>query len=387
MVEIELEKESPLNGLHYLEGAAYYVIGSFTSLDTFLEKLSIHFEELPFKKRPVVDKVKELIERYDPTNFNKVDEKVAKWICIRHDLQKILHVLKSADFTLRNPHAELQEAYKKYIEIITAEFEDFEPPKLKIVEKFPESYSNMEWEAFAADKEDYEKLGIEPGIYIKSSMVSPYFTASLLAHELVHKIVEQYNSYGFGIGLEEGIAELYGLHLSSKFLPTNVLKHILVYNYKYGERTRLTALYEFFLLLAYYGIYKVYGIDGVVAVIKMGREGIKRFEKAFLDGNWKLLVDNSENRDRAVEEILDFYVRFPNDLYSTPMVKYISMNISVGDGLEKIAQKTRVDVDMVKRALDELQNALDLVLVERDRVVNLSTSMLPKLRYKLPKSS
>ena len=383
MVEIELEKEYPLNGLHYLEGMVYHIMGSFTSIDSFLEKLSPHFEELPFKKKSVVEKIKELIEKFDPANFDKINEETAVWICIRYDLQKILHILKSKDVTIENPYTELQKAYKKYVEIATSEFKDFEPPKLKIVDKFPEPYSDMEWIAFAPDKEDHEKFGIEPGIYIKSSMVSPYYTAYLLAHEFTHKIVEQFNSYGFGIGLEEGIAEFYGLHLSSKFLPMNVLKHILVYNYKYGERTRLTMLYEFFLLLTYYEIYKAYGMDGIRTIIKMGRKGIKRFEGIFLDGNWKLQVSDLEDRDRGIEEILDFYTHFPNDLYSTPIVKYISMNISIGDTARKIALKTKVDLDIVKNALNELQNTLVLILVEKDTVLNLNTSMLPKLRYKL----
>jgi len=124
-------------------------------------------------------------------------------------------------------------------------------------------------------------------------------------------------------------------------------------------------------------------MDGIRTIIKMGRKGIKRFEGIFLDGNWKLQVSDLEDRDRGIEEILDFYTHFPNDLYSTPIVKYISMNISIGDTARKIALKTKVDLDIVKNALNELQNTLVLILVEKDTVLNLNTSMLPKLRYKL----
>ena len=383
MVEIEIEKEYPLNGLHYLEGATYHIMGSFTLIDSFLDKLSPYFEGLPFERKPVVEKIEELIERFDPSNFDEINERLALWICIRNDLQKILQTLKSKDITLENPYTELQEAYRKYVKIATSEFKNFEPPKLKIVETFPKPYSSMEWIAFAPDKEDYEKFGIEPGIYIKSSMISPYYTAYLLAHEFTHKIIEQFNSYGFGIGLEEGIAEFYGLYMASKFLPTNVLKHILVYNYKYGERTRLTTLYDFFLSLTYHEIYKAYGMNGIRVIMKMGREGIKKFEKAFLNANWKLKISNTEDRDYELEKIMDFYSRFPNDLYSTPIAKYISMNISIGDTARKIALKTKVKLDIVKNVLNELQNNLVLILVEKDAVTNINTTMLPKLRYKL----
>jgi|GEM_PF-5067748 len=383
MVEVEIEKESPLNGLHYLEGLTYHIMGNFTLIDSFLDKLSPYFQELPFKKKPVIERIKEIVEKFDLSNFEKIDEDLATWLCIRQDLKKILEVTKHKNIKIRNPYAELLDAYKKYVDIATVEFESFEPPKLAIVEAFPEPYSNMEWIAFAPDKEDQERFGIEPGIYIKSSMVSPYYTSYLLAHEFTHKIVEKFDSYGFGIGLEEGIAEFYGLHLSSKFLPHEVLEHIVVYNYKYGERTRLTMLYEFFLLLTYNEIYKPFGLSGVRAVIKMGRSGIKRFEDVFLHGKGELDLSLPLERDVDIERILRFYSYFPNDLYSTPMVKYISENIEVGDNVDSISSKAKVEKNIVKNALNELQNSLVLVLVEGDRVVNLSKSMLPRLRYKI----
>jgi len=261
------------DGLAYLEGLAYQAGILCTNVDNFLEYLRPHFKDIPFERSAVTQRIKEVI-----AEANKKDP---AWHCVVRDLE---HICAAAKEDVPNPVEALRSRFTEFVKIIEAEFPGFQPPMLKIVDYFPKPYDKMDWIAMAPDQEDQEQYGIEPGIYIKKSTITPVYAEYILAHELTHKIVEMYDTHGFGIGIEEGIAELYAAYLLTRVHPPRTVSNVMVMDKKYGRRTKLSALYEFFTALAYREIYLPHGMDGVRAAIQLGREQLKKLDARFLRG-------------------------------------------------------------------------------------------------------
>ncbi len=358
-----------VDGIDYLEGLVYQAGIQCTNIDHFLEFLRPHFDGVPFDRDSVMARIDEIIRT--------ADRKDPKWYCVVKDLENIR---RNAKENVLHPIDAVKSRFNTFVEIIRREFPGFQPPDLKIVDSFPKPYDKMDWIAMAPDQEDQEKYGIEPGIYIKKTVITPIYAEYILAHELTHKIVEMYDTHGFGFGIEEGIAELYAMYLLTRVYSPKTAANVVILDKKYGKRKRLSALYEFFTVLAYTQIYLPSGMDGIRAAIRLGRKGLKDLDTAILKGERTDFP--SGNWDKKLEKAMRRYMATPNDLYVTAKTRYVADKAEVGDTIEMIAKKTGLSEDEIHEAISELTR-LTLITVKDGKVTAKAEHILPYLRYHL----
>ncbi len=148
-------QQSP-NGVDYIEGAAYITGLSCTNIDRFTNWLSPELENIPFSKENVVERIDELMEKYNVQNVRTVNREYATWFCVLKDLERIKSALESGA-EVENPLENIEHVYTEMGHAIMDEFPEFELPELKIVENFPPPYDKMNWYACAPDREDCEE--------------------------------------------------------------------------------------------------------------------------------------------------------------------------------------------------------------------------------------
>jgi hypothetical protein len=359
-----------LNGLDYLEGLCYHTGISCANVGQFLEFLKPHFESVGFNREEVSQRLGDLIR--------SANTRDPRWYCVVKDLERLREAAKK--IVIENPLESIPKHFEKFVKIISAEFPEFQPPSLRIVESFPKPYDRMNWSAMAPDKEDEEEYGIEPGIYIKKDHIIPLVTENILAHELVHKLVETFDTHGFPMGIEEGIADLYGIYLLTHIYSPTTISNIFITFSKYGKRTRPSKLYESFTTIAYLNIYLPYGLEGVREAIRLGRKKLGRLNTELLGG--KIRSFRSGDWNEKVDQVMRIYLSFPNDLYVSPTAKYVADFLKQGDTVKTLAKKTCLNETSVKKALSELQE-LNLIVTDGKRVPIVAEHLLPYLRYQL----
>jgi hypothetical protein len=373
-----------MNGLKYIEGGIYHIKGKFDNIENFLEYLSRYFGEIPLDKREVLEKINETIELFSKGANEKINQQRALQLVTSNELKDVKEELKHLD--IENPLVKLEDYHQKYCTHFSKVLEaDIEFPKLYIVENFPAPYDKLKAEALAPDKADEEMYGIPLGIYFLKDFLAPYYSAYLLPHEIVHVIIGKPNPYLLGRGLEEGLADLFGsIYGGMYILGENVTTNLTIYN-RLSHLSSYWDIYRDYLRQGAY-IYHRFGFDGIRELILGGRDIIKKVERQLLKGIWDLDLP-SGNWDKKLDCVLDYLLStFIRNLVVSPLAKYLSAYISVGDTVSGILREHNIDRTQGRRAIYELQNKVFVLLINEKGTIDYYDDWISEhLRYKIPK--
>src|SRR6266700_4778460 len=119
---------------------------------------------------------------------------------------------------------------------------------------------------------------MEPGIYFPESRLRPFYSEFLLSHELIHVILGKISPNLLARGLEEGIAKLIGaLYLSNQILGKDLTINLFIYNRLSYRHQQFWELYMDATRQAKF-LYQRFGLQGIVELMKSGREKLKKVE-------------------------------------------------------------------------------------------------------------
>lgn len=373
-----------MNGLSYLEGGIYNIKGEFDNIERFLEFLSQYFEGVPFEKKAVIEKINEIIELFRAKSVETINQKKALQLAISDELKSISDAIICLD--IDNPIVRLSEYHRKYCTFFSKVLgENFDFPDLYIVENFPKPYDKFKVEALAPDEADKNMYGISPGIYFLKEFLAPYYSAYLLPHEIVHVIIGKPNPHLLGRGLEEGLADLFGSIYGGLYvLGENITTNLTIYN-RLSHLSPFWDLYRDYLRQASY-IYRRFGLEGIKSLILGGRDAIKKVERELSRGNLKLDLP-AGNWDEKLNQLLDFLLSgFVKNLVVSPLAKYISTRISIGDNANSILKEYNISRSQGRRAIYELQNNIFVLLINEKGTIDYYDKWISKyLRYKVHK--
>lgn len=355
-----------MNGSSYIEGGIYNTTCKFSSIESFLEKINIHFLKLPFHKPEVLSRLDTLIKELD-SRHSKIGQEEALKLLISMDLKKIQKTLIKKQ--IENPLVELEKHFSRFIRI----FDEFEidtcDVQFSIVNKFPKPFNNMSWEAFNADKADESKYGIPFGIYFRDDGLAPYYSTWLLAHELTHVSIGLPNPYKLARGLEEGVCDLFGAtYLILREYGMDLSKNLIIYCRLGGHKSQFWDIYLDNLRMANY-IYRKYGLDGIVELIRSGRDKIKETEKNLLRGRFdKIRLTEGEGNDELTK-ILDFTLEcYQRNYVVSPLAKYIAAHLAPGNDLNTVIEDLNLEKKAGRKAIQELQDKVFLILIDNEKV-------------------
>jgi hypothetical protein len=355
-----------MNGFHYLMGAVYRTPCDFASVAGFEDFVRPRFAELPFESQPVVERVRQTIAELEDGSGGRVDAHRAVLLLVAGDLRRLLGFLESQP--IHDPNESMPRHRDRYSAVLRDFGLRFSPPKLFIVDAFPKPYDKMDWTATSPDQADERDYGIEPGNYFKRSHLIPFRSDFLLAHEMIHQVIGEVDASLLGRGLEEGIAVVFGeLCVGARVLGADLARLYAGYHWFDRRASQGNRLYAEYARMAAL-IYRMHGLDGILALIQGGRPKIKQVERSLLGGDLSLDLP-SGNWDAEYERLLyGITMATVENLAVGPLARYVAPHAQVGATFEQISAATNVALDDVQAALDELQQKAVVIMTNDARV-------------------
>jgi len=137
-------------------------------------------------------------------------------------------------------------------------------------------------------------------------------------------------------------------------------------------------------------IYKKFGLDGLVFLANSGRDLIKQTEELCLLGDFDSIVLPKGNWDNDLNHVVDYLLMsYTPNLVVSPLAYYLSKYVKPSATYEEIAAKSKVNIENVRYALDEIQSRIFGVLVSDDKVVYSDLDFIIRsgaLRYEVLKN-
>lgn len=128
---------------------------------------------------------------------------------------------------------------------------------IRWVDTFPEPYEKVtNWDYMYATKEDQEKYGIDPAIYLHTKRQFPVFYEYCIIHELVHKILDQNRReksklvHWFEEGLADWMAIRIHYRLTQDIKKLTLMQRLYTLYSKVFPASTLAEYYEFLKLIA-----------------------------------------------------------------------------------------------------------------------------------------
>lgn len=368
-----------------LQGVIYHVQCEFGDIHSFTSLIGPFFKEREFKQGQVLTKVNELTNNLKNIGDKKIGQEEALSLLISNELEKIGYALENTK--IKDPLNSIYSVYNVYQKKLQRLGIDLELVKLYVVDKFPKPFDRKEWAAFNADKADEEKYGVPHGIYFKKNSVIPYYTFHLLSHELTHVAIGLKNPYLLANGLEEGICDVVGiLYLNIGILDKKICKNLIInHRFKYGDEWIDQIYLDTFRQGIY--IYQHFGLKGMAELIKEGREKIKQVEKYCLKGEFEKINLSKGEWIEELTNVIDYFSVYPTGLLVSPLAKYIAEKIEKEEKIEDIIKRLNLKKDEGKKAIEELQNRLSIILLDNQKVAYSSIPVLREtytLRYSIP---
>lgn len=353
-------------GLNYLLPGVFLTKCNFSSYTNFKKRFRDEFSRLPFDREQVIKKITEIIDDY--SRKEPVTKEKAERLLIAEDLKKVKNTLMEAD--IPNPEAMLKEHYEKIKEIIKKYNIINKFPDYYIVDSFPKPFENMEWICSFFEDEEKEIYGIEPGIYFKKEYLECYSASKNLLHELTHIAVSQNSSEkdkkAIARGLEDGICDVFGsLFLFSELTNPELAKNIMEYTRFGFNDSQLSAVYRDNVRMAFL-LYKKYGINGLVDIIKSGRGNLKEIEKSCLVGNYSFDIKDG-NWNNEFDKLADYFLGFQRNLVVSPLAYYSALRLKEKDSIEDFIRNNNLDIS-AKEALNELQEKVFLIALNNGKI-------------------
>jgi len=343
---------------------AHLVDCKFSSFDSFKTKIEIFF----FDNSDEIDIIKENIESQLKNNVDYVfNQKAAEKYFLLNDLKSIINNLDS--FSKYFVDDSLEKNYFNFVDKFRDIGIKMDFPPIFIIDEFPEPYKMMPWSACAPDQEDFENYGITPGIYFKKSRLIPFQSPLILAHELTHVAVAQSNPYLLARGLEEGLCDIIGsAYLCLSIYGKKITSKILSFKRLNFPNDQFNEVYYDYLRQAYYLLLN-YGIDGLIFLIKEGRERIKETENHLLNGNFELIDLPKGNFNSDLSQIVGHIcLTYGKNLCVSPLAKFIFDNISSNESIISFFKKFNIPKDEGFEAIEELKTKVYMI-VSQDGIV------------------
>ncbi|WP_149263748.1 hypothetical protein [Actinomadura sp. K4S16] len=240
---------------------------------------------------------------------------------------------------------------------------------LRVVEEFPEPFNRFTWSAFSPDREDEENFGIPTGVYFRRDRLRPLYSEALFAHEVIHTVTGQTDPEVFAMGLEEGIAEVLGTCYGSLAVLTEpVIRNLLVYGRHGAERDKLWSVYLDHTRQAFL-LYREFGLDGLVELVRRGRAAIHDAEKRLMTGTHRDLGLPRGNWDEETTRLLEFSTLgfLPSHVFS-PLECLLAINAEAGLTATEVCRRAGVDPDCGRPVLEGLGARSALFVQDGERI-------------------
>lgn len=348
-------------GLNYLLPGIFLTECNFANYVKFKKKLQEHFSHLPFEKEEVIAKINELIKVKD----GKINQNKAEELLFAEELKKIKRSLKEAD--IPDPELLLKEHYEKIKDLMRRYDLIKKFPSYYIVDNFPKPFDSMSWICMFLDEEEKDVYNMEPGIYFKKEYLDVYSSSKNLLHELVHIAVSQNTKTpGIARGLEDGICDVLGsLFLFSELTNINLSKNIMKYTkFDYKDMT-MGPLYLDNIRMALL-LYKKYGLDGLVELVKSGRDKIRETEESCLEGKYNFTLKRG-NWKKEFDELADYFLGFQKNLVVSPLAYYTANILKEKQDVEDLISNNNLD-QSAGEALKELQERVFLISLNNEKI-------------------
>lgn len=361
-------KEAQMNAYNLLCGALFISPGKFSDYWDFVEFFFEDFKELEYDDIEIIKKkLLNLIKDLEISGKVKTPEQAFQKLAAR-DLNKVFNSLdkmpSSTEMTTR-----LKNGFSFAVKYLHELGINFPAPDFYIVSEFPKPYNNMDWVAFAPDKADQESYKISAGVYLLEKELAPNYSEPILAHEIVHTAIGKKKPNLLGRGLEEGVAELLGnLAIGSRIVGPEVAQNQFIFSHMgshYYQTLQINV--DYFRQVA--AIYQKFGIEGIAQLVIDGREKIKEVEKLCLTGNFSKIKLPSGIWDDQLSEIVCFLSScFVPNLVVSPLAAYVAEFIQPGLTVTDISNSSRVEHNLVVKAIEEIQNRTFTILVDNNQV-------------------
>jgi hypothetical protein len=240
---------------------------------------------------------------------------------------------------------------------------------LRVVDVFPEPFHRFDWSAFAPDREDQENFGITPGVYFRRDRLRPLYSEALFAHEVVHTVTGAVDPEIYAMGLEEGIAEALGTCYGGlAVLPAAAIRNIIVYGRHGVERDKLWSVYLDHTRQAFL-LYREFGIEGLVALVRRGRAAIHEAEEAVMAGRYRELPLPRGTWDCETTALLEFGCNayLPSHVFS-PLECWLALHARQGRTVAEICAEAGVPLDVGEPVIEELGARSALFVQNGDRI-------------------
>lgn len=240
---------------------------------------------------------------------------------------------------------------------------------LSIVEVFPSPFHRFSWSAFAPDREDQENFAIEPGVYFRRDRLRPLYSEALFAHEVVHTVTGRVDPEIYAMGLEEGIAEILGTWYGGlAVLDSATLRNIIVHGRHGAQRDKLWSVYLDHTRQAAL-LYREFGLDGLVALVRGGRAAIHDAEEAIIAGSHRDLPLSRGGWDDGTTGLVDFTCNayLPSHVF-TPLECLLALHARQGRTVDEVCAHAGIALDAGAPLLERLGAQSALFVQDGDRI-------------------
>ncbi len=346
-----------------------------TTITQLLDVNSIHCESALDIIDSINKKLKCLASNSDPLESIRLSAFV-------EDMEKISLLSKKID-----PQYLTVGSIEKSSNFITTWFEsrglELGPSKLRVVEFFPKPFDTAGFAAMAYTSDDSKDHGIEPGVALLKSKVSPLLSIFYLAHEAVHVALGKIEAPYLACGIEEGIADYVACCIVSELFGEKLVSDLIV-NLRFrtggGSIRQLyrESLVRTFSIVAILG--ERFLFDKLRYCNKNGRKSIRALE----DPN---LIEQERNSIHQVEKLPKFVssVLSRSFVYNISLDDYvICKELRIGEKNTSAAKRLNISKELIEETLASINNKLFFCVSSNGKVLRNECPMLCKsgqLRY------
>ncbi|MCP4305060.1 MAG: hypothetical protein GY788_09340 [bacterium] len=235
--------------------------------------------------------------------------------------------------------------------------------ELRILDQFPAPYEEATFVAMTYDKGDEASYGIQPGVALRRSLLSPLVSQFYFAHEMVHVTMGRVRTPHLACGIEEGFADLVGhkIAVESGVIPAPLVDEIVL-NLRYRTgRHQLSDVYREALrrvaLLATCCGWD-YLLDVVRSANENGRANVRNLEDPATTETLLSDVQQSFHADPLLNRVLMRSMTY----VVSPLAFAVCSTAERGEPHGDLAARLDLSVGAVSDAADEVQGSVFLAV-------------------------
>jgi hypothetical protein len=379
--------KSSLNAMNIVSGMVYSTKVECSSVESLIRYINPFFENVSSEKAEVCKKMDELISKLNETTTRRINEYVKNQLIVQ-DLSRVRKLLQETHVS-NTIESSLNKDFEKYISLLQKYDIKIPSSNLQIGESFPPPYKKIDNWALTFDTYDQVKFGLQRGVYFIRRYLMPNVSSLTLAHEMIHIAIGTKETHHLARGLEEGLADFASLILARETMGLDVAEDIL-FNMKFDflQEQKWSVYRDAFRQM--FIVYSLYGLDGIFEIIRVGqqkgRKYIKEIEASFLAGTYENIGVQHGSTEEKISQLFYRFLSYPYHIVVSPLARWLAAKISVGCSIERVIKDYNIPYHEGKKALQELQDRVFLVLIDDDTIVSDETKMYIQkglLRYEV----